>query len=71
MARSQIKIDKNTSIEDLLSAIPVSVNYLRDKGIRCFVCGEPIWGTIQSACMEKGFTDKEISIFVKEINELA
>ncbi len=63
-------ITKDITIEDLLSIKPVSVKYLSDKGIRCFVCGEPIWGTLESASKEKGFTDEEISQFVKELNEM-
>ncbi len=68
--KTENRINKDTSIEDLLSEIPDSVNYLREKGIRCFVCGEPIWGTLESASKEKGFSDKDIDIFVREINQL-
>lgn len=68
--RKKSKISKDISIEDLLEEIPESVSYLRDKGIRCFVCGEPTWGTLESAAKEKGFKDKDIDLFVKEINEL-
>lgn len=63
-------INKDITIEDLLGLIPDSVNYLRDKGIRCFVCGEPIWGTLESACKEKGLSDAEIVAIVDEINSL-
>ena len=65
------KINKDTAIEDLLELIPESIVYLRDKGIRCFVCGEPIWGTLESACKEKGFTDVEIENIVTEINKFS
>ena len=50
------KIDKNIEIEDLVKLIPESVVYLMEKGIRCLRCGEPIWGTLESAAKEKGFT---------------
>ncbi|MFH1049747.1 MAG: DUF1858 domain-containing protein [bacterium] len=68
--KTKKRINKDTSIEDLLSKIPDSVNYLRDKGIRCFVCGEPVWGTLESASKEKGFSDNEINDFVRDINQL-
>ena len=71
MKKMKVKIKKDISIEDLLELIPDSVNYLRDKGIRCFVCGEPTWGTLQSAAREKGFKEPDIKVFVKEINALA
>jgi hypothetical protein len=63
-------IDKNVEIEDLVREKPDSVAYLMEKGIRCLRCGEPIWGSLGSAAKEKGFDDKEISKFVKEINKL-
>ncbi|ROL61525.1 DUF1858 domain-containing protein [Bacteroidetes/Chlorobi group bacterium ChocPot_Mid] len=64
------KINKDITIEDLLGLIPESVGYLRDKGIRCFVCGEPIWGTLESACKEKGFSEADIEKIVNDINQL-
>jgi methionine synthase II (cobalamin-independent) len=64
------KISKEIEIEDLVRIIPNSVVYLMEKGIRCLRCGEPIWGTLEKAAKEKGFSDKEISKFVDELNEL-
>jgi methionine synthase II (cobalamin-independent) len=63
-------IDKNISIEDLIEDYPKSVKYLADKGIRCIKCGEPIWGTLEEACLEKDFTQELIERTVKELNEL-
>jgi len=63
-------IDKNISIEDLIEDYPKSVKYLADKGIRCIKCGEPIWGTLEEACLEKDFTQELIELTVKELNEL-
>ena len=67
---SKIKITKETEIEDLVKLIPNSVVYLMEKGIRCLRCGEPIWGTLESAAKEKSFTDKDIVNFVKDLNSL-
>jgi len=61
---------KTILIEDLVDKYPFSVNFLSKKGIRCIVCGEPIWGTLQEACEEKGFNEIEIENFVKELNEI-
>ena len=49
------KINKEIEIEDLVKVLPNSVVYLMEKGIRCLRCGEPIWGTLESAAKEKGF----------------
>lgn len=64
------KITKETEIEDLVKIIPNSVIYLMEQGIRCLRCGEPIWGSLESAAKEKGFSDAEITKFVLEINDL-
>ena len=64
------RINRETEIEDLLKIIPEAVTYLMEKGIRCLRCGEPIWGSLESAAKEKGFNDKEITKFVEEINNL-
>jgi hypothetical protein len=64
------KITKDIEIEDLVRIIPNSVVYLMEKGIRCLRCGEPIWGSLESAAKEKGFSDKEIVNFVNDLNKL-
>ena len=64
------KITKDIEIEDLVRIIPNSVVYLMEKVIRCLRCGEPIWGSLESAAKEKGFSDKEIVNFVNDLNKL-
>jgi len=61
-------VKKDIQIEDLIREIPDSVHYLMEKGIKCLACGEPIWGTLESASKEKGFTDEEIEKFVNDLN---
>lgn len=63
-------ITKEISIEELVEKIPASVNYLSQKGIKCIACGEPIWGTLEEAAKEKGKSDVEIAIYIKELNSL-
>jgi hypothetical protein len=41
-----------------------------EQGIRCLRCGEPIWGTLESAAKEKGFSDAQIEKFTKDLNAL-
>ena len=59
-----------TEIEDLVELLPEAVSYLRIEGIRCLRCGEPIWGSLDAAAKEKGFNDKDVDKFVKELNEI-
>jgi hypothetical protein len=63
-------ITENTTFEDLLDEIPASFGYLMDKGIKCFACGEPIWGTLGGVSKEKGFTDEQIQVFIRELNKM-
>ncbi len=66
-----MSITKDILIEELVENYPFSVRYLMEKGIRCIMCGEPIWGTLEEAAQEKGFDEEQIAGFVKEMNELA
>ena len=63
-------ITKDTTIEELVNNVPGAVKYLMEKGIRCIVCGEPIWGTLEEAAEEKGVGPDEIEQFVKDLNEI-
>ncbi|MCK4535546.1 MAG: DUF1858 domain-containing protein [Desulfuromonadales bacterium] len=63
-------VTKQITIEELVEQIPESVSYLFKKGIRCIRCGESIWGTLEQAAKEKGFSDAEIDVFVEELNGL-
>jgi hypothetical protein len=64
-------ITPDTTIEELITAVPSSVTYLMRKGIKCLACGEPIWGTLGQAAQEKGFSDQEIETFVRDLAALA
>ena len=64
-------IDKDILIEDLVREVPAAVTYLMKKKIKCLACGEPIWGTLEEAAKKKGFSDEEIEVFVKELNDMA
>ena len=64
------KVTKYIEIEDLVKLVPESVTYLMNNGIRCLRCGEPIWGTLEEASIEKGFEEKDILKFVDNLNSL-
>jgi len=65
-----MKITEEIEIEDLVRILPKSVSYLMEKGIRCLRCGEPLWGSLESAALDKGFSKNEIELFVKELNKM-
>lgn len=64
-------ITKNITIEELVENVPQSVKYLTAKGIKCIACGEPIWGTLEEAAKEKGYSDEEIGIIIGDLQKLA
>jgi methionine synthase II (cobalamin-independent) len=65
-----MEITKKITIEDLVGKKAAAVRYLADKGIKCIACGEPIWGTLEEAAKEKGFGEKEIDDFIRDLNAL-
>jgi methionine synthase II (cobalamin-independent) len=64
-------ITKDITIEELVEKVPAAVQYLSRAGIRCILCGEPIWGTLEDAAREKGFGNEDIERFVADLNGLA
>jgi len=58
------EISKIIEIEDLVRNYPASIKYLAVKKIKCIACGEPIWGTLEEAAKEKGYSDNEIDSIV-------
>lgn len=63
-------IDKTITIEELLDQVKGGVTYLAQRGIRCIRCGEPIWGTLEEAAKQKGFSDGEIQQIVDDLNRI-
>jgi len=63
-------ITKDTSIEEIIQKIPGAIAFLSEKGIRCIICGEPIWGTLEEAAKEKGFNESEIELIVNQLNSM-
>ncbi len=66
-----MEITKEITIEELVEEKVEAVKYLADRGIKCIACGEPIWGTLEEAAREKGFSEKEIAGFVRDLNALS
>lgn len=64
-------ISKKIEIEDLITNFPFSVKYLFDNDIKCVACGEPIWGSLEEAALEKGYNQEQIDGFVDELNKMA
>jgi hypothetical protein len=65
------QISRTIEIDDLIDHYPFALHYLCQKGIRCVVCGESIWGTLEEAAREKGFDENAIDEIVNELITLA
>lgn len=63
-------VHPDITIADLVEQYPSSVGYLSEKGIRCLRCGEPVWGTLAEAAIEKGYNENQIKQLIDEINSL-
>ncbi|MFH1943163.1 MAG: DUF1858 domain-containing protein [bacterium] len=61
-------IEKSTLIEEIVQKYPLLIRPLREYGIVCIRCGEPIWGTLEQAVSEKGI--KDIDKILKEMNRI-
>ena len=63
-----MKIEKSTLIEEIAEKHPELIRPLRERGIVCIRCGEPIWGTLEEVASEKGIDD--IDRLVSDLNQI-
>ena len=62
------RIERTTSIEELIDTFPGSVKLLISRGLPCLVCGEPSWGTLEELALDKGWPNEAIDRLVHEMN---
>jgi methionine synthase II (cobalamin-independent) len=61
-------ISANTTIEEIVREYPELIRPLMQFGIKCVMCGEPIWGTLEENAQEKGI--KNLNEILKELNKI-
>ena len=59
-------ISRTSDIEDIVSDYPELIRPLKDYGIACVVCGEPVWGTLEDLARSKNIGD--IDKIIAEMN---
>ena len=59
-------ISRTSDIEDIVSDYPELIRPLKDYGIACIVCGEPVWGTLEDLARSKNIGD--IDKIIAEMN---
>jgi methionine synthase II (cobalamin-independent) len=62
------KITENSLIEEIVDAYPELIRPLRERGIVCIRCGEPIWGTLKQAAEDKSI--ENLGEIIKEMNRI-
>ena len=59
-------ISRTSDIEDIVSDYPELIRPLKEYGIACIVCGEPVWGTLEDLAKSKNIGD--IDKIIAEMN---
>lgn len=62
------KITSNITIEEIVEEYPELVRPLREFGIKCIACGEPVWGTLKENAEVKGI--QNVEEIVEELNKM-
>jgi hypothetical protein len=65
------QIGRSTLVEDLIHELPGAVEFMVKKGLPCFVCGEPTWGTFEEMARRSGKSEAEIDLLVTELQAIA
>ena len=63
-------LTKKDEIEYILRSVPGAFEYLMKKGVCGISCGEPYFGILEIAAVEKGFTESEIDEIIADLNKL-
>ncbi|HMA62385.1 MAG TPA: DUF1858 domain-containing protein [bacterium] len=61
-------IGKETPLEEIVEKYPKLIKPLREYGIVCVQCGEPVWGTIGEQMEEKSLDNQDD--IIDNMNEL-
>jgi transcription initiation factor IIE alpha subunit len=61
-------ITSDTTIEYVVSQYPELIRPLMEYGIKCVVCGEPLWGTLAENANSKGI--KNLDAIIDKLNQL-
>lgn len=64
-----MRFTKDTNIEELIRVMPAAASYFTKYNIRVMQAGSVIWGSIEHIAKKKNYSDDDIAMFVKELNE--
>ena len=61
-------VDKETQVEELVEAHPEVAGWMTRRGMRCVVCGEPFWGTLEELASDSNLDEKDFEKFLVDLN---
>jgi methionine synthase II (cobalamin-independent) len=61
-------LSEHSLIEEIVDTYPELIRPLREKGIVCIRCGEPVWGTLKQVAEEKSI--ENLDEIIREMNRL-
>ncbi|MCD6441071.1 MAG: DUF1858 domain-containing protein [Candidatus Marinimicrobia bacterium] len=61
-------ITKESDIEDIVNDYPELIRPLKEQGIACIACGEPVWGTLADIAKSKNI--ENIDQIIDEMNTI-
>lgn len=61
-------ISKDSDIEDIVNDYPQLIRPLKEHGIACIVCGEPVWGTLEQIANSKNI--ENLDVIIEEMNRI-
>ena len=61
-------ITKESDIEDIVDDYPELIRPLKENGIACIVCGEPVWGTLEDIAKSKNI--ENLDTLIGEMNTI-
>lgn len=64
------EITADIEVSELVEMLPSAVHFLREKGIVCILCGEPVWGSLAETAAAKGIGGQELALIVVELNNM-
>ena len=60
------EIDAKTSVEEILDSCPKALSVFNAFGLEVYVCGQPVWETIEDLCQKK---NADINALILELKK--
>ncbi|MCD6463861.1 MAG: DUF1858 domain-containing protein [Thermotogae bacterium] len=63
-------IDAHTPIFEIVKKYPYLIEHFLRHGIKCIVCGDVLWGTLEEEARKQGITSGELQRIIEEANRM-